>query len=65
MIDKKLLVHELTFCQVVHVYKAERPIWQQHMAVLYTLVVLINPLQGKRLPFLFGLQFGWVHFCDA
>ena len=57
--------HERTFGQVVHVYKAERPIRQQYVAVLYTLVVLVNALQGKRLLLFFGLQLGWIHLCDA
>ena len=54
-----------TLCQMVHVYKAERPGWQQYMAVSYTLVVLINTLQGKSLPLFFGFQLGWVYFRDA
>lgn len=49
----------------MHVYQVKWPIWLEHVAALYLLVILVHILQCQSFPLFISFELWWIHLTDA
>ena len=50
---------------MMHIYQVKWPIWLEHVAALYLLVILVHILQCQSFPLLISFELWWIHLTDT